>query len=475
MTRMIVGPFNRVEGDLEVALEVVDGYVAAARVTAPLFRGFEQILVDRPPLDALVVAPRICGICSVAQSAATAAALGVALGLSVPDNGRRVAEMLLSVENAADHLTHFALFFMPDFARAEYQGKSWHSSCVARFAAMKGTSAKKATAARARLLHVIGLLASKWPHSLALQPGGVAKSVDMGERMRLLSILADFRAYLEDEMFAAPLEEVAALDGPASLDRFVEGHEDGDFAFFLRIARDLGLEKLGAGPGRFLAHGGPLGQGGIWRDGNLLPLDLSGLREDLTSSWMRGGNLHPSKGVTMADADKDGAYSWSKAPRLDGMSMEVGALARQRIIGHPLITGLLEQGGGAGSVRDRVVARLLELALLVPVLEALVRGLTPDGAFCSSGPVPERSFGCGLVEAARGSLGHWLTIERGVIASYQIVAPTSWNFSPRDTAGNPGPLEQALAGTPVAAGEAVPLAVQHVVRSFDPCMSCTVH
>jgi len=61
MTRMIVGPFNRVEGDLEVALEVVDGYVAAARVTAPLFRGFEQILVDRPPLDALVFGGAKCG------------------------------------------------------------------------------------------------------------------------------------------------------------------------------------------------------------------------------------------------------------------------------------------------------------------------------------------------------------------------------------------------------------------------------
>jgi len=475
MTRMIIGPFNRVEGDLEVGLDIVDGHVAAARVTAPLFRGFEQILVDRAPLDALVVAPRICGICSVAQSAAAAAALGAALGLSVPDNGRRVAELLLAVENAADHLTHFALFFMPDFARAEYAGRSWHAQAQERFAALKGSSAKGATAARARLLHVIGLLAGKWPHSLALQPGGVAKSVDVGEAMRLLSILADFRAYLEGDLFKAPLEEVAALDGSAALEAFAERHGDGDFALFLRLSADLGLEKLGRGPGRFLSYGGPLGQGGIWRDGNLLPLDLGGLREDLTSSWMRGGSLHPAKGVTIADADKAGAYSWSKAPRLDGQSVEVGALARQRMIGHPLMVGLLAQSDNAGSVRDRVVARLLELALLVPVMERLVRALESDGTFCDSAPVPDRAFGCGLVEAARGSLGHWLSIERGVIASYQIVAPTSWNFSPRDAAGNPGPLEQALAGLPVPQGQTVPLLVQHVVRSFDPCMSCTVH
>jgi hydrogenase large subunit len=66
-------------------------------------------------------------------------------------------------------------------------------------------------------------------------------------------------------------------------------------------------------------------------------------------------------------------------------------------------------------------------------------------------------------------------VRDGRIAHYQIVAPTTWNFSPRDSAGTPGPLEQALVGLPVGEGEAMPLAVQHVVRSFDPCMVCTVH
>ena len=60
-------------------------------------------------------------------------------------------------------------------------------------------------------------------------------------------------------------------------------------------------------------------------------------------------------------------------------------------------------------------------------------------------------------------------------AGYQIVAPTSWNFSPRDAQGRPGALEAALVGAPVAAGDDNPVAVQHIVRSFDPCMVCTVH
>jgi hydrogenase large subunit len=93
--------------------------------------------------------------------------------------------------------------------------------------------------------------------------------------------------------------------------------------------------------------------------------------------------------------------------------------------------------------------------------------------------MPEQSQGAGLSEAARGALGHWLRIDKGRIAHYQIVAPTSWNFSPRDAAGTPGALEMALVGAPLDAastdGPGTSVAVQHIVRSFDPCMVCTVH
>ncbi|MEZ5720447.1 MAG: nickel-dependent hydrogenase large subunit [Paracoccaceae bacterium] len=86
--------------------------------------------------------------------------------------------------------------------------------------------------------------------------------------------------------------------------------------------------------------------------------------------------------------------------------------------------------------------------------------------------LPKDGAGVGLVEAARGALGHWLRIEGGRIAAYQIIAPTTWNFGPRDAAGTPGPVE-ALVGA--RACERAPVSVQHILRSFDPCMVCTVH
>ncbi|MDA0191489.1 MAG: nickel-dependent hydrogenase large subunit, partial [Proteobacteria bacterium] len=206
MSRLVVGPFNRVEGDLEVTLEVEAGRVVAARVNSPLYRGFEQILVGKHPLDALVVVPRICGICSVAQSAAAASALADATGLAMPANGRLAQQLILAGENLADHLTHFYLFFMPDFARENYAGRPWHAAVARRFRATSGDCVRDFLPARADFLRLLGYLAGKWPHTLARQPGGTPRAVTPTEKVRLLAVLREFRAFLEGTLFGDALE-----------------------------------------------------------------------------------------------------------------------------------------------------------------------------------------------------------------------------------------------------------------------------
>ncbi|MBI4989790.1 MAG: nickel-dependent hydrogenase large subunit [Rhodocyclales bacterium] len=475
MSRLIVGPFNRVEGDLEVTLDVEDGVVAAAHAGSPLYRGFEQILRGKHPLDALMFAPRVCGICSVSQSMAAAAALADAMGLAAPPNGRIARNLAHAVENLADHFTHFHLFFMPDFARAEYAARPWHGRAAARFRALKGSAAIEAMPARTAFLSMLGTLAGKWPHTLSIQPGGSARAIEASEKIRLYGLLRDFRRHLETTLFNDTLEAVAALDSAAALERWAAAMPRGDFGLFLDIARDLGLDRLGRGVDRFMSYGnypqedGLLLARGVW-DGRLQALDAQAIAEDLSHAWMAGETRHPAQGLTQPEDGKAGGYTWCKAPRLAGLPMETGALARQMVAGHPLARDLVTNGGG--NVRSRVVARLLEIALILPHMEQWVKQVVPGEPFCAQGEMPAGASGVGLVEAARGSLGHWISVAGGRIANYQIISPTTWNFSPRDSGGTPGPLEQALVGTPVGEGN---VAVQHVVRSFDPCMVCTVH
>ena len=100
--------------------------------------------------------------------------------------------------------------------------------------------------------------------------------------------------------------------------------------------------------------------------------------------------------------------------------------------------------------------------------------LEPGAPFYREAPMPADGEGFGLVEAARGGLGHWLRVQNNCILNYQIIAPTTWNFSPRDQLGAPGPVEAALLGIEVdPAFKGIEAA--RAVRSFDPCIACAVH
>ncbi len=488
MSRLIVGPFNRVEGDLEVKLDIGGDAVREARVISPLYRGFEQILRGKPPADALVYAPRICGICSVSQSVAAAHALAEADGVAMPVNGRLAVNLIHAAENVADHLTHFYLFFMPDFARDAYVGEDWYAEAAARFTAVKGTAAQDMLPARAQFMHVMGILAGKWPHTLGIQPGGSTRAVSANELARLAGVLAAFRRFLQRSLFGDELERIAELSSAAELAAWAEERPAGssDFRHFLRISAALDLQRLGRAGDRFMSFGAygdgrKSGTAALFRRGVFVPggsveaLETDLIREDLSHAWYRDaeGPQAPFEGETRPDGDQQAGYTWCKAPRLGGQVVETGALARQAVDGHPLIRDLVAAGGG--NVHSRVVARLLEIALVVMAMEQWVEEIRPGERFIDHAAMPQTAQGMGLTEAARGSLGHWLKVENGAIANYQIIAPTTWNFSPRDENGTPGALEQALVGAPVRPGETEPVAVQHVVRSFDPCLVCTVH
>ena len=228
-TRLVVGPFNRVEGDLEVHLDIAGGVVASAEVNAPLYRGFERMLDGKDPRDALTIAPRICGICSISQSAAAARALGASMGLAPTPQGAAMAALIHAVENVSDHLLHFNLFFMPDFTRPAYAGRGWYPRAVARFTAIEGAAQRAAIEARASLMHILGLMAGKWPHTLAIQPGGVTRAPGPREKLRIEITLRAFRRYLGEVVFGGPLEDFVALETVAAL----TGWGRGDVGLFL--------------------------------------------------------------------------------------------------------------------------------------------------------------------------------------------------------------------------------------------------
>ena len=177
-----------------------------------------------------------------------------------------------------------------------------------------------------------------------------------------------------------------------------------------------------------------------------------------------------------ADPRAQGAgrkYTWAKAPRYDGRPAECGPLADMLVAGHPLFTERVRIWGG--NVLLRQLARLVRPVVILPAIDQWLAAMTAcRSPFFEDYAKRVTSRGHGLISAPRGALGHWLTIQDGVVANYQVITPTAWNASPRDAHGVRGPWEEAMVGTTIQ-DIANPIEVEHIVRSFDPCLVCTVH
>jgi hydrogenase large subunit len=126
------------------------------------------------------------------------------------------------------------------------------------------------------------------------------------------------------------------------------------------------------------------------------------------------------------------------------------------------------------SVMGRHAARALECKFVADKMAGWLLELKPGEPVCAEYTLPSEGDGVGLWEAPRGALGHWIRIEGGKIKNYQCVVPTTWNASPTDDDGQPGPIEQAVTGTRIK-DEANPFEIVRIVRSFDPCIACAVH
>ncbi len=237
--------------------------------------------------------------------------------------------------------------------------------------------------------------------------------------------------------------------------------------------------------------------------------DFSQVQEEVTHSWYEYGDgkkkLHPWEGQTKAkysgpkppykQLDENQGYSWVKTPRWRGNAVEVGPLARMVIgyaSGNTAIKDVVNWGLGATklpatalfSTLGRTFARGLETKLaaqwMLEEYNNLIANLKAGDTVTANtrnwepSSWPTEANGVGFVEAPRGALGHWIKIKDKKTESYQIVVPSTWNASPKDSEGKHGAYEAALIGTKMADGTK-PVEILRTIHSFDPCLACATH
>jgi hydrogenase large subunit len=348
---------------------------------------------------------------------------------------------------------------------------------------------------------VVAMLGGKTPHIQNVAVGGVANAINLESEAALnVDRLFQMKSLLEKTI--SFVQNVYVPDVCAIAGMYPDWFGYGAGVTNYLSVPDLPLDGMNTKfelPGGFIPGGdlskmrpitGPRDE--AWR---------KAVTEDSKHAWYTdGGALHPWKGETnpqLTEWEEDKKYSWVKAPRYEGKPAQVGPLANVLVgyaSGHPLMKkwtdaaldkisaiagvratpAMLHSTLGRHGARAIRAAVLSELALKQWQLltDNIVRG---DTKIFNRPEFPKGAIeGVGFHEAPRGTLSHWVVVEDGVIKNYQAVVPTTWNASPRDTDGTPGPYEASLLGNPIANAEH-PLEVLRTIHSFDPCMACAVH
>jgi [NiFe] hydrogenase large subunit len=511
---MVIDPITRIEGHLRIETKVVDGLVQDAWSTGTLIRGVEPILKDRNPEDAWLFTQRLCGVCTYVHGSTSVRCVEDALNLTIPANARIIRNLLMGCQYLHDHIIHFyhlhALDWVDVVSALEANPSSTELKAVqSRLQAFVNSGqlgpfanaywghdeyiltpeenlllashyleALKLQVNTARMHAIFG---GKNPHVQSLRVGGVTCRHDInGSRIgEFRSLLLETKNFI-DNVYLPDVEFLAKAYTDTT-------RSDKDWS---KIGGNLNFLSFGEFPKSNVEPDDLFfPRGAIIDGGSVEDVDLSEIAEHVRHSWYSGSTArHPSVGETLpkyTKLDTNDRYSWLKAPRYKGEPMEVGPLARM-LVGYSrgeskfktTVDGFLTRTGLPAeallSTLGRTAARCLETKIIADAMGGWLNQLSASGRTMSSWTMPSTASGMGLNEAPRGALGHWVNIDNQVIANYQMVVPSTWNFGPRCAEGLPGPAESALENTPVTDIKQ-PLEVLRTVHSLDPCIACAVH
>ncbi|MDR3566283.1 MAG: nickel-dependent hydrogenase large subunit [Negativicutes bacterium] len=454
MTRKTIFPMTRIHEPLRVDVEIDGGQVVDAWLGGMLFRGFEAMLIGRDPRDAALFTQRICGICTTAHAVAATLAQQEAFGVAPTPNGQHLTNLIYAADIIHNHLVHFYTLALFDYVvgpatppylprqKGDFRLPPKVNSDIM-------THAKTAYMMASRAHEMMAIFGGKAPMQQTIMPTGVTEQVN-GERVAAYwSVLQELKDFVE-QIYLPDVLTIADY----YLDYFKIGTGYGHLmSFGMFPAPVTGRRAFGAGV--------------IVNRGVVAPFEGGKVLEGSRFAWYADEqeSRQPSEGKTTPDSHKAEAYTWIKAPRYQGLPFESGPLARG------WINGNYRRGV---SVMDRLVARAQETQKICRLAEEWLSQLVPGAPTVSPYTPPPQGAGSGLTDAMRGVLGHWLSYDQHKVSHYQIVTPSTWNFSPRDAAGRRGPVEEALVGTPVASADSL-IEVARVIHSLDPCLTCAVH
>ena len=446
--RILIDPVTRIEGHAKISIFMDDaGNVSDAEFHVVEFRGFEKFCEGRPYTEMPGITQRICGICPVSHTLASAKAGDALMAVNIPPAADKLRRLMNLGQIIQSHALSFFHLSAPDFLLG------WDSPQAQRNVFGLIASNKDLARAGIRLRQfgqeIIEILGDKKIHPAWAVPGGVRSALSEEGRAKI-------RAWLP-EAFATTK---VAFD---LWEKTMETHQ-----------REIQI--FGNFPSLFM---GLVAEDGTWEHHG------GKLRFTDSSSSIIADRLDEQDYLDSIGESVQGG-SYLKSPYYKPLGFpagiyRVGPLARLNVcqqMGVPKADAELKKFKklGHGAVTSSFLyhyARLIEILACIELVERYMDDPELSSDYLRADAGINNLRGVGVSEAPRGTLFHDYTVDRnGLLQKVNLIVATGQN----NLAMNQTVAQIArhyVRGNDIP--EAMLNRVEHGIRCYDPCLSCSTH
>jgi len=443
-----IDPVTRLEGHGKITIQLNgQGEVEDAHFHVTQVRGFERFSEGRPFYEMPSLMARICGICPVSHLIASAKACEAIMSVRIPHTAAQLRRMLNLAQMVQSHALSFFYLASPDLLLGMESDPNLRH--IFGVAAAKPELGRAGVALRRFGQSIIELLGDKRIHPGWVVPGGVTEPLSSEKRDKILAMIPE--AYASVALALGAYKKIADTF-KAEIAVFANFPSN----YMSLINEDESIE---------------------FTDGALRLIGPTG-------NTIEDGITATRYAEVIGEAVEPYSYTkfaYYKPLGYPDGSYRVGPLARLNIVksmGTPKAENEFAEFKqlAAGPVESSFHyhhARLLEMLYGIEKIEEILSDPRILDKHVRATAGVNRLEGTGQAEAPRGVLHHHYKVdENGKITWANLVIATGQN----NKAMNLGVLQAAKHY--VKDGkftEGILNRVEAVVRTFDPCLSCSTH
>ena len=416
---------TRVEGHGNIVVHAANGKVEKVQWQVPEApRFFEAMVRGQSYQDIQTIVSRICGICSITHSLAATKAVENALGIEVSEQADAIRILMHYSEQLQSHVLHVGYLAAPDF---------FGVPSVVPLAAKAGEAVKTVIRLHRLANEWSDLIAGRTTHPVTLIPGGLTR-IPTGQQFR------DLQQRLKDcvKDLKAVVEVVLSVAG--NIPQFERSTE------YVSLKQDK--------PPTYTFYHGDIGS--TDHEGTVAINDWKTVANEFvvdqsTSKWCKW--------------HRD-SYAVGALARFNNNADLLSPLAKQ-------VAGQFNLKKGCKNPFMNTVAQVVECGHVVEtsiqmIDRLLTKGLKQEKAKAKCKRAGKAS---GCVEAPRGILFHEYEFDKkGKCLGADICIPTGQNH-----ANIQKDFEAFVPQILHEGQDAVRLKLEMLVRSYDPCISCSTH